>query len=55
MERPLIRVMFFQSWLMFATSLVTNIIFKAFVKEEEQYLEKTFGQAYLYEDRDVRK
>lgn len=40
-------MIFFQSWLMLATSLVTYIIFKAFIKEEEQYLEKTFGQAYL--------
>jgi protein-S-isoprenylcysteine O-methyltransferase Ste14 len=40
-------MMFFQSWLMLATSLVTYIVFKAFIREEEQYLEKTFGQAYL--------
>ncbi len=40
-------MIFFQSWLMLATSLVTYIIFKAFIKGEEQYLEKTFGQAYL--------
>jgi len=36
-----------KSWLVLATSIVTYLCFKYFIIEEEKYLEKKFGNAYL--------
>ncbi len=35
------------SWIFLGTPFVTYIAFKVFIKKEEEYLEKRFGQAYL--------
>ena len=37
----------FRSWLMIAASLVGYFSFKHFVKEEDEYLTRMFGQTYL--------
>lgn len=38
--------LFLKSWLLLATPLVAYICFKIFIKEEDNYLEKQFGQLY---------
>ncbi len=37
----------FRCWLMLAASLVGYISFKRLIKEEDEYLTRTFGQTYL--------
>ncbi len=37
----------FRSWLMLAASLVGYFSFKRLIKEEDEYLTRTFGQTYL--------
>jgi len=40
-------VLFFRSWLLLAVPLVAYAAFKAFVHEEDDYLQRKFGQSYL--------
>ena len=37
----------FRSWLMLAASLIGYFSFKRLIKEEDEYLTRTFGQTYL--------
>jgi protein-S-isoprenylcysteine O-methyltransferase Ste14 len=37
----------FSSWLMLTVPIVTYIVFKLLIKEEDNYLEKKFGQEFL--------
>ena len=40
-------VLFFRSWLLLAVPLVAYAGFKAFIHEEDEYLQRKFGQFYL--------
>jgi protein-S-isoprenylcysteine O-methyltransferase Ste14 len=39
--------LWFRSWLMLTVPVVSYIVFKLFIKKEENYLEEKFGQDYL--------
>jgi len=40
-------VLFFRSWLMLIVPLVAYVSFKIYIHEEDDYLKKKFGSAYL--------
>ena len=40
-------VLFFQSWLLLAVPLVAYSVFKGLIHEEDEYLQRKFGQSYL--------
>jgi len=48
-------VLLTRSWLLFLTPLVAYIAFKARIRQEDKYLEKRFGQAYLEYRRRVNE
>jgi protein-S-isoprenylcysteine O-methyltransferase Ste14 len=48
-------LVFFKSWLMLLTPIVAYISFKAFIREEYQYLRNHFGQAYLEYEASVNE
>jgi protein-S-isoprenylcysteine O-methyltransferase Ste14 len=48
-------LVFFKSWLMLLTPIVAYISFKAFIREEYQYLRKHFGQIYLEYEASVNE
>ena len=39
-------ILFFQSWLMLMLPVIAYISFKAFIHQEDRYLEDQFGKAY---------
>jgi protein-S-isoprenylcysteine O-methyltransferase Ste14 len=48
-------LVFFKSWLMLLAPIVAYISFKAFIREEYQYLRNHLGQAYLEYEASVNE
>ena len=46
-------LMFFRSWLLLTVPVAMYVIFKLFIREEEDYLRQEFGAAYLEYEREV--
>ena len=46
-------LLFFRSWLLLSVPLIMYALFKLLIREEEDYLRQTFGEAYLAYEREV--
>jgi hydroxyacylglutathione hydrolase len=46
-------LMFFRSWLLLTVPVAMYVIFRLFIREEEDYLRQEFGAAYLEYEREV--
>ena len=47
--------LFFESWLILGTAVVTYVSFKIFIKDEISYLKEMFGQEYLNYEASVNE